>query len=94
MTCRNIYGYGHMSKPVRTTAPTEDLIESMGEVAVTLHSSFTALLSAAVRLAEAGQDGEAKRLVDLAKVIRHAEETVRSHTKDARAGRIVKLNLH
>jgi urease accessory protein UreF len=66
----------------------------MGEVAVTLHSSFTALLSVAVRLAEAGQDEEAKRLVDLAKVIRHAEETVRSHTKDARAGRMVKLNLN
>jgi thioesterase domain-containing protein len=51
----------------------------MREVAVTLKSSSTSLLSVAVRLAEAGQDAEAMVLIDLAKGIQEAEDKVRRH---------------
>lgn len=83
-----------MNKTGNTNAPTADLIESMNQVTATLRSSFTSLLSAAVRLAGAGQDEEARRLVELAEVIQHAEDTMRTHLKDASVGKIVKLNLH
>jgi hypothetical protein len=81
-------------KSANMNTPTEDLIKSMTDVAATMRDSFTALLSAAVRLAEAGQDEEARRLLDLAKALQAAEDKMVDHTKDARAGRIVKLNLH
>ncbi|OCX24811.1 hypothetical protein BBI10_04120 [Pseudomonas graminis] len=86
--------YEPVNKSGITNAPTEELIKSMSQVAATLRSSFTLLLSAAVRLAEAGQDEEASGLVKLAKVIEDAEDTMRIHTKDASEGKIVKLNLH
>lgn len=79
---------------MQSNSPTADLVKSMTEVAETLHDSFTSLLSAAVRLAEVGQDEEARRLVELAKKIQNAEATMRTHTKDARVGKIVKFDLH
>jgi hypothetical protein len=66
----------------------------MREVASTLNSSYTSLLSASVRLAEAGQDKEAMGLIELAKSIQGAETKVRQHVKDAGIGRIVKLSDH
>jgi hypothetical protein len=66
----------------------------MREVAMTLNNSYTSLLSASVRLAEAGQDQEAMRLIELAKSIQGAEIMVRQHAKDAGIGRIVKLSVH
>jgi hypothetical protein len=75
-------------------SPTADLVKSMAEVAETLQDSFTSLLGAAARLAEVGQDKEARRLMELAKIIRRAEDKMRTHTKDARVGKIVKLNVH
>lgn len=66
----------------------------MAEVTETLHDSFTALLSAAVRLAAVGQDQEARQLVELAKGIQNAEDKMLTHTKDARVGKIVKLDMH
>lgn len=66
----------------------------MQEVAPTLKSSFASLLSAAVRLAEAGQDREAMLLIDLAKGIQEAEDKVRQHAKDAGVEMIVKLSTH
>jgi hypothetical protein len=47
-----------------------------------------------LRLAEAGQDQEAVRLIELAKGIQCAESKVRRHAKDAGVGRIVKLSEH
>ena len=79
---------------MQINCPTTDLVRSMTEVVETLHDSFTSLLSAAVRLAEVGQDEEARRLVELAKIIQSAEDKMRTHTKDARVGKIVKLNVH
>jgi len=79
---------------MQPNSPTADLVKSMTEVAETLHDSFTSLLSAAVRLAEVGQDEEARRVVELAKIIQSAEDKIRTHTKDARVGKIVKLNVH
>ncbi|MCH5520359.1 hypothetical protein [Pseudomonas syringae] len=75
-------------------APTAEFIRSMREVASTLNISFTSLLSASVRLAEAGQDQEAMRLVKLAKGIELAEAKVRRHANDAGVGKIVKLSEH
>jgi hypothetical protein len=66
----------------------------MREVATTLNSSYTSLLSASVRLAEAGQDQEAIRLIELAKSIQTAEAKVRQHANDAGAGKIVKMSEH
>jgi len=66
----------------------------MREVAATLESSSTSLLSASVRLAEAGQDCEAILLIELAKGIQEAEDKVRQHAKEARIGKIVRLNTH
>jgi hypothetical protein len=66
----------------------------MREVASTLKSSYTSLLSASVRLAEAGQDQEAMRLIELANSIQGAETKVLQHAKDAGIGRIVKLSDH
>jgi hypothetical protein len=83
-----------MNKHAHTNAPTADFIRSMREVAVTLNSSSTSLLSAAVRLADAGLDAEALALIDLAKGIQKAEDKVRQHAKDAGIGRIVKLSTH
>lgn len=83
-----------MHKSSHTNTPTADLIKSMAEVTETLHASFTSLLSAAVRLAAVGQDQEARQLVELAKGMQHAEDKMLRHTKDARVGKIVKLNLH
>lgn len=77
-----------------TNAPTAEFIRSMREVAATLNSSSTTLLSSAIRLAEAGQDREALLLIDLAKGIQEAEDKVRRHAKDAGAGMIVKLSQH
>ncbi|MBD8123628.1 hypothetical protein IFT62_20685 [Pseudomonas lutea] len=79
---------------MQINAPTADLVRSMTEVAKALHDSFTSLLSAAVRLAEVDQDDEARRLVELAKEIQSAEAKMRTHTKDARVGKIVRLNVH
>ena len=79
---------------MQINAPTADLVKSMAEVAEMLHDSFTSLLSAAVRLAEVGQGEEARRLVELAKDIQSAEDKMRTHMKDARVGKIVKLNVH
>ena len=61
-----------MSERAQRNAPTAELIRSMREVASTLNSSYTSLLSASVRLAEAGQDQEAMRLIELAKSIQGA----------------------
>ena len=72
-----------MTKLGHTNAPTAELIRSMREVAVTLKSSSTSLLSVAVRLAEAGQDQKALVLIDLAKGIQEAEDKVRRHAKEA-----------
>lgn len=83
-----------MDKKGQTNSPTADFIRSMREVATTLRSSYTSLLSASVRLAEAGQDQEAMRLVGLAKGIDRAEEKVRKHAKDAGIGKIVKMSEH
>lgn len=77
-----------------TNAPTAEFIRSMREVAVTLNSSSTTLLSSAVRLAEAGQDQEALLLIDLASRIQEAEDKVRRHAMDAGVGMIVKLSQH
>lgn len=79
---------------MQPNSPSADLLKSMTEVAETLHDSFTSLLSAAVRLAEVGQDEEARRLVELVKKIHGAEDKVLTHTKDARVGKIVKFNVH
>lgn len=79
---------------MQPNSPTADLVKSMTEVADTLHDSFTSLSSAAVRLAEVGQDEEAKRLLELAKEIQSAEDKMRTHTKDSRVGKILKLNVH
>jgi urease accessory protein UreF len=79
---------------MQSNFPTADLVKSLAEVAETLHDSFTSLLSAAVRLAEVGEDEEARRLVELAREIQSAEDKMRTHTNDARVGRIVKLNVH
>jgi urease accessory protein UreF len=65
----------------------------MTDVAETLHHSFTSLLSVAVRVAEVGQDEEARRLVELATKIQGAEENMLTHTKDAGMGKIMKLNV-
>ena len=83
-----------MSERGQRNAPTAELIKSMREVASTLKSSYTSLLSASVRLAEAGQDKEALGLIELAKSIQGAETKVRQHAKDAGIGRIVKLSEH
>lgn len=83
-----------MNKLSHINAPTAELIRSMREVATYLNSSSASMLSVAVRLAEAGQDAEAMALIDLAKVIQEAEDKVRRHVKDARAGMIVKLSTH
>lgn len=83
-----------MNKLGHTNAPTAELIRNMREVAATLKSSYTSLLSSAVRLAEAGQDREAMLLVDLATGIQQAEDKVRRHANEARTGMIVKLNTH
>lgn len=88
MEFRLVSSLGH------TNAPTAELIRSMREVAITLKSSSTSLLSAAVRLAEAGQDHEAMLLIDLAKGIQDAEDKVRRHAKEAGTGIIVKLSTH
>lgn len=66
----------------------------MAEITETLRDSFISLLSAAVRLAAAGQDQEARQLVELAKGIQHAGDKMLTHTKDAQVGKIVKLNAH
>ncbi|MFP3924510.1 hypothetical protein [Pseudomonas sp. W5-36] len=79
---------------MQTNSPTADLVKSMTEVAETLHDAFTSLLSASVRLAEVGQEEEARRLVELAMNIQSAEDKIRTHTKDARVGKIVKINVH
>lgn len=83
-----------MSKPDKTTAPTAAFIRSLREVAPTLDSSSTSLLSAAVRLAEVGQDKEAMLMIELAKEIQGAEDQIRMHSKDAGVGLIVKLSTH
>jgi hypothetical protein len=83
-----------VDKKGHTNAPTADFIRSMREVATTLSSSYTSLLSASVRLAEAGQDQEAMRLIELAKGIQCAESKVRRHVKDAGVGKIVKMSEH
>jgi len=77
-----------------TNAPTADFIRSMREVSVTLTSTATSLLSAAVRLAEAGQEEEGMLLIDLAKGLHGAEVKVRKHSEDAGIGKIVKMSEH
>ena len=66
----------------------------MRGIAATLNSSATALLSAALRLADIGEKEEARRLIFLAKNIYGAEDQVRQHTKDVCAGRILKVSIH
>lgn len=66
----------------------------MREVAVTLNSSSTSLLSVAVRLVEAGQEKEAMELIGLVKGIHEAEDKVRRHAKDAGVGKIIKFSTH
>lgn len=66
----------------------------MREVSVTLNSIATSLLSAAVRLAEAGQDEQATLLIDHAKGLHGAEVKVRKHSEDASIGKIVKMSEH
>lgn len=66
----------------------------MREVAVTLKSSSTSLLSVAVRLAEVGQDQEAMVLIDLANGIQEAEDNIGRHAKEAGTGMIVRLSTH
>ena len=83
-----------MSERAQRNAPTAELIRRMREVASTLKSSYTSLLSAFVRLAEAGQDQEAMRLIELANSKQGAETKVLQHAKDAGIGRILKLSDH
>ncbi|MBN4174619.1 hypothetical protein GSU75_01828 [Pseudomonas savastanoi pv. phaseolicola] len=83
-----------MSKAGLTNIPTAEFIRSMREVATTLNKSSTSLLSAAVRLAETGQDSEAQLLIDLVKGLHSAEDAVRKHSKEAGVGRIMKLSEH
>jgi hypothetical protein len=83
-----------VNKRSHTNAPTADFIRSMRDVSVTLNSTATSLLSAAVRLAEAGQDEESMPLIDLAKGLHRAEVKVRKHSQDAGIGKIVKMSEH
>lgn len=83
-----------MNKAGQSNSPTAELIRSMREVAATLESSSTSLLSASVRLAEAGHDREAILLIGLAKKIQGAKDKVRQHAKEARIGKIVRLSTH
>lgn len=83
-----------MSEHLHMNAPTAEFIRSMREIAVTLNSSSTSLLNAAVRLAEAGQDAEAMALIDLVRGIQEAEDKILRHAKDAGSGRIVMLSTH
>jgi urease accessory protein UreF len=83
-----------MNKQGQINTPTADFIKSMREISLTLNSSFTALLSASVRLAEVGQNQEAMGLIELAEKIQCAEAKVRLHAKDAGIGKIVKLSEH
>lgn len=77
-----------------TNAPTTGLIRNLREVATTLNRSYISLLSASVRLADAGQEQEAMRLIELAKGIQGAESEVLRHAKDAGIGKIVKMSEH
>lgn len=79
---------------MQPNSPTADLVKSMTEVVETLHDSFTSLLSAAVRLADVGQDEEARRLMELAKQMQKAEDELLTHIKDVRVGKILKVNVH
>lgn len=81
-----------MNKQGQINIPTEGFIKSMREVAATLNSSYTSLMSASVRLAEVGQDQEAIRLVELAEKIQCVEAKVRLCAKDAGVAKIVKLS--
>lgn len=83
-----------MTEAGLTNGTTNDLIRSMHKVSEILRNSSISLLSAAVRLASAGEDKEAKRLIDLAKCIQEAEDEMRTHLNDARSGRIIKLSTH
>lgn len=83
-----------MSERAQRNAATAEPIRSMREVVSTLKSSYTSLLSPVGRLAEAGQDQEAIRLIKLAKSIQSAEAKVRQHASDAGAGKIVKISEH
>ncbi|SDI96716.1 hypothetical protein SAMN05216605_119132 [Pseudomonas abietaniphila] len=83
-----------MDNKSHPNAPTANFIRSMREVATTLNSSYTSLLSSSVRLAEAGQDQDAMRLIELAKGIQWAESKVWRDAKDAGVSRIVKLSEH
>jgi hypothetical protein len=83
-----------LDKDNHTNAPTAAFIRSMREVAVTLNSASSCLLSMSARLAEAGLAGDAQQLIGLARSIEMAEGKVRTHTKDAGIGMIVKLSRH
>ncbi len=45
-----------------------------------------------MRLTGAGEDKEARQLIDLAKCIQEAEDEIRKHVNDAHTGRIIKLS--
>lgn len=66
----------------------------MRKVALTQNSFYTCLLSASVRLAEAGQDQETMRRIEQAKRIQGVEILVRQHVKDGGIGRVVRLSDH
>ncbi|MGY2199057.1 hypothetical protein [Pseudomonas gingeri] len=70
--------------------PNQQLRHDLKEAAALLKWSGIDLIQAAMRLSEAGQEGEAKELLKIAADFQEAEDKLADYADEVKAGRIVR----
>ncbi|KRP69842.1 hypothetical protein [Pseudomonas lactis] len=74
------------------TKPNQQLRRDLKEAAALLKWAGVDLMQAAVRLSEAGQEGEARELLKIAASYQDAEDKLAGYADEVKAGRIVRAN--
>lgn len=72
------------------TKPNQQLRRDLKEAAALLKWSGVDLMQAAVRLAEAGQEDEAKELLRIAAGFQEAEDKLAGYAEEVKVGRVVR----
>ncbi|WP_085708305.1 MULTISPECIES: hypothetical protein [unclassified Pseudomonas] len=72
------------------TKPNQQLRRDLKEAAALLKWSGIDLMQAAVRLSEAGQEGDAKELLRIAAGFQEAEDKLAGYAEEVKTGRITR----
>lgn len=75
-------------------APSRVMRQDLEKVAAKLRKTSIGMLGIAVRLSEAGFDGESRKVLAAARDLNTAEDVVNAYAKEVRSGIIVRSSLN